>query len=243
MHFIGVNSPEEDIIALGHEMISMMMFTTFHVPKYVDWIRNGTSTERKLTDSLVYLRGFLDQHLRTDYKPWILKTPWHLAQVEEFSRVFPGSRFVWLHRDPIDTLSSMVDLQMSLVGMGSDLLKDPAQREKIARYTVDVWFWALERGVEARNRVKGRVEFLDVSFDQLNANPVSVAKEVFTRFGYPISPATSRRLQKFATENGRGSRGAHVHKLEFGLNEAEIRARYDEIMSRLEQVNSVEGVY
>ena len=239
IHYTGAESPEEDIVALGHNMVSMILFTTFHVPKYVDWIRNGTSKDHILKDSLYYLRGVLDQHLRTDNKPWILKTPWHLAQIDEVAEVFPGSRFVWLHRDPIDSLSSMIDLVLSLSGIGSDLAYGEAQRRKIALYTVDIWFWALERGVEARNRVKGRLEFLDVSFDTLNADPVGVATDVFHRFGYAVNRSVNRQLKAFAKENGRGSRGAHNHQLEFGIDNEAIRAKYNEIMGKLERTNYI----
>ena len=234
IHFIDADSPEEDIIALGHEMVSMMLFTSFYVPSYVDWIKQGDqSTSQKLTDSLKYLKDFLDIHLRTDQKPWILKTPWHLAQIKELSNVFPGTRFVWLHRDPIDTLSSLVDLVISLIGIGSDLPQSEEYRHAIATYTIDLWFWALERGVQARNELEqeGKIQFVDVSFDGLNQDALKVARTVFHEFGYTVDD--DAELKAFAKENARGKRGHHVHKLEFGLSAEEIRDRYESIMAKL----------
>lgn len=242
MHFIGSDSPEEDIIALGHEMVSMMLFTSFHVPTYVDWIRTN-GTERKLLDSLGYLRNFLDQYLRTDdYRPWILKTPWHLAQIEEFHSVFPGTKYVWLHRDPIPTMSSMVDLVMSLIGVGSELPQSQENRKKIAEYTIDVWFWALERGVQARKRLGNKVQFLDVAFEALNEKPIEVATKVFKLFGYSVQAEETHLFREFAKENSRGKRGEHIHTLAFGLDTQKLRERYDRIMQGLNgTLNYIEG--
>jgi hypothetical protein len=233
IHFIGSDSPEEDIIALGHEMVSMIMFTSFYVPKYIDWIRTN-GTEKKLLDSLTYLRGFLDHHLRTDdYRPWILKTPWHLAQIEEFHTVFPGTKYVWLHRDPIPTMSSMVDLVLSLIGITSDLPQSEENRKKIAEYTIDVWLWALERGVQARKRLSHKIQFLDVSFDTLNERPVDVATKVFKLFGYSVGREETEKFRQFAKGNSRGKNGHHSHKLAFGLDARKIRERYNLIMEGL----------
>ena len=240
MHYIKSTSPEEDIMALGHDMINMMLFTGFYVPTYTEWLKNDT--EKKLDHSLKYLRKFLDQHLRepSDKRPWILKTPWHLVEILEFEKVFPGTKYIWMHRDPIETFSSLVDLSVRMTGMGSDITASEKNRNLIAKYTVDMWFWILKRGVDARNRSKGKIKFIDVKFETLNDDPVEVAEKVFKELGFSVDEALHQKFIKFAKENGRTKRGKHIHELTHGLNATEVELRYNEIMSKLIETNYIQ---
>jgi hypothetical protein len=222
----------------------MIAFTSQYVPSYVSWLKNDT--EYKTDAAMKYLKRFLEEHLRSDKddRPWILKTPWHLAQLDSVLKEYSKSRFVWLHRDPVESLTSMVELSRALISAASDVVKD---RERFAQYVTDVWFWSLERGVESRNKLaetSPNTEFLDISFHGLNADPVEMATRVFKKFGYKIDKTQQARMKRFALANEKGKRAADrslkKKNSDLGFDPEVIRARYSSIMRKLKQTNFID---
>lgn len=236
LHHIDALTPEEDVVPLGQVMVSAMYPTTFYAPTYMKWLQ--TNSSRKFTHSLRYLKDYLDVHMRQGNETWLLKTPWHVAQLGEFSEVFPGTRFVWTHRDPVQVATSLSSLVLHMVGISSERPYHVESRDLISKEVVNFWLWCLERGVDARKRLEARgVIFVDVDFEYLNHNPLEVAEKIYQKFNLPISPELKNKFSKYIKENRRGKRGTHVHDVNsrssFTLDLNSIRERYNQIMDKI----------
>ena len=236
LHHMTGRTPEEDVVPLGHEMYSPLYSTTFRVASYEEWLQRDP--KRKMRLSLLYLKEYLDIHLRRNSKRWLLKTPWHVAQVAEFVEVFPGTTFIWTHRDPVQQASSLASLANKMVGVASDFPKHVEGRQIVANKTVEFWYWALERGVKARKLLQsqGKGTFIDVSMESVQSDAVGVAKKIYEKCGWTMSNRTLHRLIDFAERNAAGKPfGKHHHNLQtFDIKEDMIRQRYEKIMKGLE---------
>lgn len=95
IHPIHTNQPEEDVLLLDVQFMSSSSEAILHVPSYAQWLEEQNhneaySYEKKLLLLLQWQR---------DGKFWILKSPHHLQYLGVFSKVFPGSKIVWMHRE------------------------------------------------------------------------------------------------------------------------------------------------
>ncbi|KAH9255266.1 hypothetical protein BASA81_006706 [Batrachochytrium salamandrivorans] len=162
---------------------------------------------------------------------WLLKTPWHLFQLEELTRVLHPRKMVWTHRDPVQQCASLVSTVVNLVGSNSDQVRSPETRQQLARETVDFWFLGLERAVKARLALP-RTLFVDVEMEELRADPVAVVKRLYRELGLEFQPELFARAAK---EINASSFGKHEYPplSAVGLDETAVRQRYDEIMRPL----------
>ena len=233
IHYIDATTPEEDVVPLGHTMISALYPTAFYLPTYMEWLQKDFA--RKAKYSVSYLKLYLDEHLRLDDTPqWLLKTPWHVAQIKELEDVFPDAKVIWTHREPIKQVSSLISVAMHMIGMATDRPRYIESQRLIANKTVDLWLWALERGVEARRKLPPTL-FFDVSCEELTDAPVPVVERIYKHFKWELSEEVKTKFQRYADANKRGSKYG-VHSPDFSALELDmsmIQRRYVAIMSRI----------
>lgn len=209
-----------------------MEFRTAHfdgmalVPSYTRWV-----TECDMAPAYEYHKRTL-RLLQWHCPPrlWHLKTPVHMLSLGELVDCYPGSRFLWTHRDPAQVLGSVC----SLVSYTRSWVGDPGDPAELGVQQVELWSEAIRRAMAFRDRV-GDERFADVAFEDLNADALSTVERAYGRIGLELSAEAGRRMQMWAAANARGSHGSHEFSLEdFGLHADEVHERFGEYMQHFD---------
>jgi hypothetical protein len=236
IHEFGAELPQECVAITGHEFLSVQFHIIFNVASYQEWLNRQSAVP-----ALQFHRRFL-QHLQSEFPPkrWVLKTPGHLAVIDDLLQVYPDARIVHTHRDPVDVMPSLASLSYTLRGISTDVL-DP---HFVGRQQTELWAGHLERALRARERTRNRAEqFFDVQFEDVAKDPIAVIERIYAHFAIPFHDTTRQRMQAYLAANPRGQYGAHRYSLEdFGLDRATLRPRFSGYCERFKIPTTSDGV-
>jgi sulfotransferase family protein len=205
-----------------------MSFRTFHfdgavrVPSYLTWLMQCDMRETYIFHRRVL--KLLQWHCPPDL--WHLKTPVHMFALDALVEAYPNAKFLWSHRDPAKVMGSVCSLIRYVRSWSSDR-DDP---EELGAEQLDSWAEAVHRAVDFRKRV-GDERFSDVSFADLQVDPIGTLAASYQSLGLTFSDDTERAVQQWAGEHKPGSRGAHDYDLaDYGLTADAVRERFAEYL-------------
>ncbi len=158
-------------------------------------------------------------------KRWLLKDATHLFAPEALFDAFPDARVIWLHRDPAKLIPSVCSLNRGY-SQGFSSAFDPL---RLGREQTALWLRGMQRMLAAR---RGReAQFSDVQFEELQADPLAVARRVYARFGAELGPEAESRMRVWRAAHPPGEHGAHRYSArEFGLEEGALREQFSSYM-------------
>lgn len=195
----------------------------WHVPSYVEWVM-----QCDMTGTYEYHRRVL-KLLQWHCPPnlWHLKTPVHIFALDALLEVYPKSRFVWSHRDPVKVLGSVCSI-MSYVRSWSS---DRDDRAHLGTELVDSWAEGIRRAMDFRDRV-GEDLFVDVAFSDLQTDPIGTISRCYQQLGLTFSDAARAAVTDWAEGN---RPGAHTHSYQlsdYGLTPEMIRGPFADYLAR-----------
>jgi hypothetical protein len=206
-----------------------MSFRTFHfdgavrAPGYLAWLMDcdmrGTYTFHRRV--LKVLQWHCPPVL------WHLKTPVHMFALDALVEAYPNAKFLWSHRDPAKVMASVCSLIHYVRSWSSD--RDDAH--ELGAEQVDSWVEGVRRAMDFRHRV-GNDRFADVSFADLQTDPVGTLRTGYESLGLSFTDATLRSVKQWADGHRPGSRGAHDYDLsEYGLTPEGVRERFADYLA------------
>src|SRR5262249_16774653 len=104
------DDPSEHGVLLGLAFLNLQLPVLYRVPAYEKWL-----LAQDLTPGYEYLAKvlkLLQSQQRGDW--WNLKLPPDLFALESIESVFPRPTYVWTHRDPVETISSVCSMCAAL---------------------------------------------------------------------------------------------------------------------------------
>jgi Sulfotransferase family len=224
LHIQTPTGPTECQDLLGMEFRTAHFDGMAHVPSYTDWV-----VQCDMTPAYRYHRRVL-QLLQWHCPPnlWHLKTPVHMLSLDALCGAYPDAMFLWNHRDPALVLGSVCSLIEYTQSWVSDR-KDPVG---LGAEQVELWTEALRRAMEYRDKV-GEERFADISWADLQSDPVSELGRAYQKLGLDFSAEAQRRMEEWRAANPPGARGAHEFSLDdFGLSADLVRERFGFYLDR-----------
>ncbi|MDO9495599.1 MAG: sulfotransferase [Nocardioides sp.] len=224
MHEMTTDHVHEEIQLLANDFSSMLFETLGHVPAWGDHY-----VARDQTPHYEHLRTQLQalQFLRGGRR-WLLKSPQHLEQLPVLDTVFPDLTVVVTHRDPVPVMLSMVMMLCYTARMH----RSPVDVAQITTY----WYDRLDRLLTSlvRDRdVIGPDRSIDIRFDDFMAGDLAVAEQVYELAGEPVTAEARAAMSTYVEDHPRGRLGRVATSCEmFGLDEAEVRARFAPYVDR-----------
>lgn len=203
IHPQSASGPDEDPFALphGHQHAARAA-----MPDYEAWCY-----ERDYTRDYDHLKRVYQvlQHGRAPAR-WVLKSPTHLAQLDQVMRVFPNATIVWLHRFPITVIGSIC----SLVESARRLHQRRVDLHGIGRMCLEQLSWMVERARTARASIP-RDRIIDVPYHAIAATPETGIPLLYERLG---AAWTDRDAANLAATMARPITRAHEYELgRYGL--------------------------
>ena len=162
-------------------------------------------------------------------RPWVLKSIGHFANLDSVLDCYPNATFVHPHRDPRDTIPSWAKFQVNLWAIESNPLDPHLAGKEVVRMMTT----ATNRYLEARDRLGLNDRILDVSYDQVRTDPMSIMKAVYRRAGRAMSADAESKMAAWHDSNEQGRFGKHEYSLEeFGLSKTMIENAFAEYIER-----------
>lgn len=197
---------------------------------YVDWLfaQDATIAYRHHRRQLQ-----LVQYHRPYGKRFVLKDPTHTFFVKQILEVYPNARFMFIHRDPAETLSSICSLHAYARAVFSG---DVEARALGAEISDSYMTRRLESAVAAVDRLPaGRVAH--VRAPDLSRDPVGTIDEAYRSLGMELSAVGRLAMHEYMRVKRARQSPRHIHSAEgFGLDTSAIHERFDSYCERFDLI-------
>ncbi len=215
MHEIGATLPQECVAMWASQFWGDVFGAPYHIPSYRRWtLENGA------TEAYRWHYHFL-QHMQSEYacERWVLKTPPHLAYLNELVAQYPDAALVWTHRDPMSVIGSLSSLSCTLHSAMSDHIDPKVTGQHESEYFSSL----LNQGIAQREAIPDSdSRFFDVAFKDIITDPVSIIEKMYAHFGFDFSDELRARMQSYLDDRPREKHGKHSYTLaDYGLSKEE----------------------
>ncbi len=217
LHFQSPTGPTECQDLLGMDFRTEHFNGMARAPAYSAWVRDCdmASTYRFHRQVLQLLQWHCPPRL------WQVKTPVHMLALDELRTAYPGSKFLWTHRDPVEVLGSVC----SLIAYTRSWVSDEGDAVELGLEQLDLWSEAVRRALAFRTRM-GEECFADIEFDALQSDPVAAIGSAYDRLGMELG-AGRQPVEDWARAHPPHQHGVHEFALEeFGLDADTVRNRF-----------------
>lgn len=149
---------------------------------------------------------------------FVLKDPFHAANLPSLFTVMPEAMVVHTHRDPLEVVPSFHKLTTTFQAV----LSDRVDRARTVALNLR-WLSALVAAShEARARIPAQRVF-DVDYVDLVGDPLAVVEAIHTHFGLELGDDYRVRLQRFIAANPQRKHGQNPYAAaDFGQQQGEI---------------------
>ena len=219
IHSMGAHEPEECVALFTNVFRTLQYNVQYRVPSYIEWLR--------AEDARIAYRQYKQQlqlvhHYRPHGARFALKDPTHSVFIDVILELFPDARFVFTHRDPVATVSSLCSLYAYTRALFSDDVDPQALGAEIMGSYLPA---SLERAV-------ARVEALEpqrvahVRAAELFSNPIRTMNKAYADLGMELSEPARKAMEALLDAETQKPKDVHVHSPEgFGLSAGSIRER------------------
>ena len=167
-------------------------------------------------------------HLNGGDKIHLSKNPTFTGRIESLIEFFPDARFVVPYRNPLETIPSLLALMRGFWKMrGVD--EATMERGFAQLYEQSIHSYLYPAEVLARHPNQ---PVFEIDYRELVENPRGVVEALYERFGYEMDSGMRDRLDEAQARAGRHETSHRYSLAEFGLDEAEIRARLAPLFAR-----------
>ncbi|CAF1559783.1 unnamed protein product [Rotaria magnacalcarata] len=161
---------------------------------------------------------------------WLLKTPYHIFNLDTLIRHYPSASLIMTHRRLHDVLPSSVRLGLAFASIYFDSNRHDAAIDKktIVERRLRATDIQINRIVEFR-RAHSHASVFDVLYDDLIEKPIDTVHCIYNHFGLKWSEEFEQAMITWLRDNPQGKQGRNSYTLEeFGLTHDAIEQKYEE---------------
>ena len=213
------DDPAEHGLLMALTFLNLQWPTLFRIPGWTEW-----ALAQDITPGYEYLARVLKVlQWAHPARRWNLKLPPDLFALDAIAKVFPNAVFVWSHRDPVESISSVCSLCAQVREKQGGARVDPLE---VGPEQLEFQARAVDRGLAARAKI-GEDRFIDVRQADLGADTLGTISTLYDQLGLEMSGEYRANLETRMREKPRGRFGKHEHDLaSYGLTETQVRERF-----------------
>jgi len=202
----------------------------YRVGGYVDWL---LAQDARIAYRHHRRQLQLAHHHRPYGKRFVLKDPTHTFFVDAILEVFPDARFVFIHRDPAETLGSLCSLHAYTRSVfSSDIDAHAIGTELSESYVMRL----LEPAVAAVDRLPAD-RIAHVRAPDLSRDPVATIAEAYRVLGMELGDEARGAMHTYMRAKRANPSPRHIHSPEgFGLDPKAIQERFASYCARFDLV-------
>ena len=196
------------------------------VPSYRAWYNTQPQrgTYRYMKQMLQYLQW---QDGGKQNRPWILKSPAHVGNVDLVLEMFPQATLVMTHRPPRQALTS----HCRLMEVSWRLFSDNVDKAAIGRAVLDDFPGELQKHLKLRDKIENPLSIYDVKYEDLKHDAMTVVREIYRRAGRELTPTREQAMR--ASETRQHSHREGIYRAEdYGITNEMIDDACSEYIAR-----------
>jgi hypothetical protein len=185
--------PQEEELALGQERF-FSFYYWFYFPRQADLIANkfmylDDPDFKRSKEFRKHYRDFIRRCcLNTHGKVFISKNPANTARIAMLAEQFPDAWFIYLKRDPYETLqSSMIFFKSLLLGIS---LQDYDETE-VDRFIMENYKRLIGTYMGKKALIPSD-HLMEISYEELTKDPVEILSDLTDRLDLGIEPDLSK---------------------------------------------------
>ena len=216
---------DEEILLLEHTFFSTVPESFMRLPTYSKWVESQDHIHAyaQLKKMLQYLQW---QNPGRDNKRWVLKSPHHLGFIDKLLKIFPDSKVIQTHRDPLKTVPSFCSMCSNLF----EPLTNSYDKNEIGHHWAHKLAKVLNHCMEVSNLNKDN--FLNLEFKKMIKDPILEMEEVYNFIEEDFTDQAENAMNAWKEEN-QHEMGAHQYSLEeFGLESSFIDSYFSEYINQ-----------
>ena len=228
IHPSQISDPEEEIFLQLLSFRSLANYMAHPAHGYYRWAQTQSlrGTYAFTKQMLQYLQW--QDGGRRD-RPWILKTPVHIGNVDLLNEHFPKATYVFTHRDVQQVVPSFCRLVETFWRVKTDAI-DP---NLIGQFVMNVWADEMSKHLALRDRLGARIQFYDVPYVQVKDEAVTVIREIYRRACREFVPAREQAIKAWEADHAYARHGRNHYTLaQYGLTGGMIDQVYLEYRRR-----------
>lgn len=218
VHPLGAHEVEEEVGLIQHAFSSQLFEVQAHLPSFAHYLMSHDQTYAY--EYMVRLMKLISWWRKDDpAKPWVLKTPQHMQDLDALMRVFPDARIICSHRDPIKAVGSACSMTWSAIVRDTDRV-DPhwVGREWLAKTDS-----MLRKTLQVREDTVPAAQQIDVLYQNISSDWRSEMERVYRLLDMPLSDEALASMQAWLDSNKQHKHGAHTYRLsDFGLSKEQV---------------------
>jgi len=206
---------DEEILLLEHTFFSTVPESFMRLPSYSKWVESQDHIHAyaQLKKMLQYLQW---QNPGREKKRWVLKSPHHLGFIDKLLKIFPDSKVIQTHRDPLKTIPSFCSMCANLF----EPLTNSFDKNEIGHHWAHKLAKVLNHCMEVSN--ENNDNFLNLEFSKMIKDPILEMNEVYNFIGEDFTYQAENAMKAWKEEN-QHEMGAHQYSLEeFGIESSFI---------------------
>lgn len=220
-HPMDADWPEEEMLLLNHAFCSFSALGLYNIPSYYRWFldTDKSAAYRYMADLMKLISWSRGD---PENKPWILKNPQHMLNLDILLKTFPDAKLVFTHRDPLKTVGSVMSLMWRFAVQHTDI---PC-RAQIRDVWMDFCEQMARRCILARETIPASQQF-DVYYEAMNRDWREVMRGLYDFADIEFTAETEKALGTWlAKSEQEGLHAGHRYALEdFGTSRDEVDVR------------------
>ena len=221
VHPLGTFEVEEEVGLIQHGFSSQLFEIQAKIPSFAECLmtHDQTAAYEYMVVLLKIISWFRDD---PQNKPWVLKTPQHMQDLDALLHVFPNAKLICSHRDPIKAVGSACSMTWNAIVRDSDTVT--------ADWVGQEWLNKTERMLRKTMRVREEIapgqNQYDIQYADISADWERAMRGVYDFLAMPFTDGTRAAMQTWLNDNRQHQHGAHQYGLEdFGLDRDEVDRR------------------
>ena len=219
---------DEEVFLQMFTFKCMLTYLSHPAPAYFDWLMTQSlrGTYRYMKQLLQYIQW---QNGGRRNKPWIMKSPVHMANLDLLTELFPNATVVVTHRDLNEVLPSFC----RLMGHSWMIKTDNVDPLVLGRMSLNLWSSELKKHLLQRQSLGSKIRLLDVSYDDVKNNALGVIERIYRHAGRELTPSRRQAMLAWEAKNPQHQQGGYSYTLQdYGLTPAEIDAAFAEYLHK-----------
>jgi hypothetical protein len=221
VHPLGTFEVEEEVGLIQHGFSSQLFEIQAKVPSFAQWLM--THDQSAAYEYMLVLLKIISW-FRNDPqdKPWILKTPQHMQDLDALLHVFPNAKLICSHRDPVKAVGSACSMTWNALVRDTDSLS--------ADWVGQEWLHKTESMLHKTLRVRDEMcppqNQYDIQYADISTDWQQSMQGVYDFLGWPFTDQARAAMQAWTDGNKQHQHGAHKYSLaDFGLDKKDVDQR------------------
>lgn len=226
IHALNHDSLDEEVALMEHCFMSSILEAVFDTPNYSRWLEK--QDQKPAYEDLKMWLQLLNWRMPAKHH-FLLKSPHHMEYLDDFSAVFPNTRIIHMHRDPVETMASYC----SMMHYSKKMFQPSSKPYEIGQH----WLRKNKRLVKYCQAYKdeNQDQFVDVKYKDLVKDPILTAQNIYKELGLTWSDEHTELSKAYCIEHKKNKYGKHVYSLEdYGLNDRIIKDAFSSYYERYE---------